>query len=51
MNEYQLDAAINYKFIACHLNTAQHISGRPHAHHQKPINCSSSLWFSVEAWW
>jgi hypothetical protein len=23
----QLDAAINYRFIACHLNTAQHVSG------------------------
>jgi len=23
----QLDAAINYKFIACHSNTAQHVSG------------------------
>jgi len=23
----QLDAAINYRFIACPLNTAQHVSG------------------------
>jgi hypothetical protein len=27
MNQYQLDAAINYRFIACLLNTAQHVSG------------------------
>jgi hypothetical protein len=27
MNEYQLDAAINYRFIACRLNTAEHGSG------------------------
>jgi hypothetical protein len=27
MNEYELDAAINYRFSACRLNTVQHVSG------------------------
>jgi hypothetical protein len=27
MNQYQLDAAINYRFIACRLNTGEHVSG------------------------
>jgi hypothetical protein len=27
MNYYQLDAATNYRFIACRLNTAQRVSG------------------------
>jgi hypothetical protein len=26
MNKYQMDAAINYKFIVCRLNTAKHVS-------------------------
>jgi hypothetical protein len=27
MNQYQPNAAINYRFIACRLTTAQHVSG------------------------
>ena len=33
------------KFITRRLYTAQHVFGRPHAHHQELNNRSSSVWF------
>jgi hypothetical protein len=45
------DAAINYRFIACRLNTAQHISGIFMPIIRSLLIAAAASGLTVETWW